>query len=80
MLQLANDLKWFVTGSAKTRRAIETTHANSGLSELIEQMMVSIWCGSARFAHADITRMDATLVRLIDLGQAVRHKAIVRLF
>ena len=25
---------------------------------LIEQMIVSIWCGAARFAHADITRLD----------------------
>jgi hypothetical protein len=27
--------------------------------QLIEQMIVSIWCGPARFAHADITRLDA---------------------
>jgi hypothetical protein len=32
--------------------------------QLIEQMIVSIWCGAARFAHADITRLDSTLVRL----------------
>ena len=37
--------------------------------QLIEQMIVSIWCGAARFAHADITRLDATLVRLFDWGQ-----------
>lgn len=48
--------------------------------QLIEQMIVSIWCGAARFAHADITRLDATLVRLFDWGQAAGHKAIVRLF
>ena len=38
--------------------------------QLIEQMIVSIWCGAARFAHADITRLDATLVRLFDWGKA----------
>lgn len=48
--------------------------------QLIEQMIVSIWCGAARFSHADITRLDATLVRLFDWGQAAGHKAIVRLF
>lgn len=48
--------------------------------QLIEQMIVSIWCGAARFVHADITRLDATLVRLFDWGQAAGHKAIVRLF
>ena len=48
--------------------------------QLIEQMIVSIWCGAARFAHADITRLDATLVRLFDWGHAAGHKAIVRMF
>jgi len=48
--------------------------------QLIEQMIVSIWCGAARFIHADITRLDATLVRLFGWGKAAGHKAIVRLF
>ncbi len=48
--------------------------------QLIEQMIVSTWCAAARFAHADITRLDTTLVRLFDWGQAAGHKAIVRLF
>ena len=48
--------------------------------QLIEQMIVSIWCGAAKFAQADITRLDATLVRLFGWGKAAGHKAIVRLF
>lgn len=48
--------------------------------QLIEQMMVSIGCGAARFVHADITRLDTTLVRLFGWGKAAGHKAIVRLF
>ena len=48
--------------------------------QLIEQMIVSIWCGAARFIHADITRLDVTLVRLFGWGKAAGHKAIVRLF
>ena len=28
--------------------------------QLIEPMIESIWCGAARFAHADITRVDST--------------------
>ncbi|NJS35647.1 MAG: IS1380 family transposase [Brachymonas sp.] len=48
--------------------------------QLIEQMIVSIWCGAARFCHADITRLDATLTRLFDWPRAAGHKAIVRLF
>jgi hypothetical protein len=48
--------------------------------QLIEQMIVSIWCGAARFVHADITRLDTTLMRLFGWGRAAGHKAIVRLF
>lgn len=48
--------------------------------QLIEQMIVSIWCGAARFAHADITRLDGTLTRLFGWTRAAGHKAIVRLF
>ena len=43
-------------------------------------MIVSIWCGAARFCHADITRLDSTLIRLFGWGRAAGHKAIVRLF
>lgn len=32
--------------------------------QLIEQFIVSIWCGACRFAHAETVRMDSTLVRL----------------
>ena len=48
--------------------------------QLIEQMIVSIWCGAARFCHADITRLDSTLMRLFGWGRAAGHKAIVGLF
>jgi len=48
--------------------------------QLIEQMIVSIWCGACRFAHAEITRLDATLVRIFGWSHAAGHKAIVRLF
>ncbi|MHB8948311.1 MAG: hypothetical protein ACYC4S_04505 [Rhodoferax sp.] len=43
-------------------------------------MIVSVWCCVARFAQADITGLNAPLVRLFDWGTAVGHKAIVRLF
>jgi hypothetical protein len=29
-------------------------------------MIVSIWCVAARFTHVDLTRLDATLVRLFN--------------
>ena len=48
--------------------------------QLIEQFIVSIWCGACRFAHAETVRMDGTLTRLFGWTQAAGHKAIMRLF
>lgn len=48
--------------------------------QLIEQFIVSIWCGACRFAHAETVRMDNTLVRLFGWAKAAGHKAIMRLF
>jgi len=45
----------------------------------IDQMIVSIWCGAACFMHANITRLDKTLMRLFGWGRAAGYKAIVRL-
>lgn len=48
--------------------------------QIIEQFMVSIWCGANRFAHAEITRLDRTLTRLFGWGKVAGHKAIMRFF
>jgi len=48
--------------------------------QIIEQFMVSIWCGANRFAHAEITRLDATLTRLFGWTKVAGHKAIMRFF
>jgi hypothetical protein len=48
--------------------------------QLIEQFIVSIWCGACRFAHAETVRMDGTLTRLFGWAKAAGHKAIMRLF
>lgn len=48
--------------------------------QLVEQFIVSIWCGACRFAHAETVRMDGTLTRLFGWTKAAGHKAIMRLF
>jgi Transposase DDE domain group 1 len=48
--------------------------------QLIEQFIVSIWCGACRFMHAETVRMDGTLTRLFGWGRAAGHQAIMRLF
>jgi hypothetical protein len=49
-------------------------------AQLIEQFIVSIWCGACRFTHAEMVRMDGTLIRLFGWPRAAGHKAILRLF
>jgi len=49
-------------------------------AQLLEQMIVSIWCGANRFVHSDITRLDKTLARLFGWTRVAEHKSIMRLF
>jgi len=48
--------------------------------QLIEQFIVSIWCGACRFAHAEMVRFDNVLCRLFGWSCAAEFKAIMRLF
>ena len=48
--------------------------------QLIEQFIVSIWCGACRFAHAEMVRLDNVLCRLFGWSCAAEFKAIIRLF
>jgi hypothetical protein len=61
---------------------LPTPGSNRGYdpAQLIEQFIVSIWCGACRFAHAETVRMDGTLTRLFGWPRAAGHKAILRLF
>jgi hypothetical protein len=49
-------------------------------AQLIEQLLVSIWCGACRFTHLEVTRLDSTLTRLFGWTRVAGHKAVVRLF
>lgn len=48
--------------------------------QLVEQLLVSIWCGACRFTHLEVTRLDRPLTRLFGWTRVAGHKAIVRLF
>ena len=48
--------------------------------QLLEQFIVSIWCGACRFVHAETVRMDSPPTRLFGWPRAAGHKAIMRLF
>ena len=61
---------------------IPETASNRGYPavQLIEQFIVSIWCGACRFAHAEVVRLDKVLCRLFGWPCAAEFKAIMRLF
>jgi hypothetical protein len=44
--------------------------------QLIEQMIVSIWCGAARFAHADITRL---LIRPDEVSSRIPNSTVLEI-
>ena len=48
--------------------------------QLIEQMMVSIWCGANRLVHSYITHLDNTIGPLFGWTRVAEHKFIHRLF
>jgi hypothetical protein len=48
--------------------------------QLIEQFIVSTWCGASRFAHAEMVRLDPTLTKIFGWQKAAEFKAIQRLF
>ena len=49
-------------------------------TQLIEQFIISIWCGASRFEHGDTVRMDRTLTRLFGWQRAAGQRSIVQLF
>ena len=48
--------------------------------QLFLQFMSAIWCGTERYAHLDITRLDHTLQRLYGWKKMPEHKAFERYF
>ena len=46
--------------------------------QLIEQFMVSIWCGGSRFVHNESIRFDTALANIFGWNRVAAHKSIVR--
>lgn len=67
---------------AFARFGIPESTSNRGYPalQLIEQFIVSIWCGACRFAHSEVVRMDSVLCRLFGWPCAAEFKAIMRMF
>ena len=67
---------------AFARFGIPESTSNRGYPtlQLIEQFIVSIWCGACRFAHTEVVRMDSVLCRLFGWSCAAEFKSIMRMF
>ena len=42
--------------------------------------MLSVWCGTNRFEHGEVTRHDPVLQRLFSFKRMANFKAVMRLF
>ena len=47
---------------------------------LVEQFLLSRWCGANRFSQIEINRHDRALARLFGWTTSAGHRAVVRLF
>lgn len=47
---------------------------------LVEQFLVSLWCGANRFSQIEINRHDRALASLFGWTKSAGHRAVVRLF
>lgn len=48
--------------------------------QLVQQFMLSVWCGANRFEHGEVTRHDPVLGRLFGFSRMANFKAVMRLF
>lgn len=48
--------------------------------QLIEQFLISVWCGANRFEHLEVTRHDEAIRKIFGYKRMAGHKAFVRYF
>ena len=49
-------------------------------SQLITQLLMSVWCGANRFEHCEVTRADKVLSDIFGIRRMAGHRAISRMF
>ena len=68
--------------AAAQRWSLPPPGSNRGFAPvmLIEQFLVSLWCGANRFSQLEINRHDRVLARVFGWTKCAGHRAVVRLF
>lgn len=61
---------------------LPTQGSNRGYApeQLIEQFMISVWCGANRFEHMEVTRHDEAIRKIFDYKRMAGHKSFQRYF
>lgn len=79
MKQMLNHLGF---DKALTTCGLPQPESNRGYrpEQLLSQFMLSIWCGSNRFEHGEVTRHDAVLKHVFGFTRMANFKAVMRLF
>ena len=64
------------------RAQLPTQGSNRGYApeQLIEQFMISVWCGANRFEHMEVTRHDEAIRKIFDYKRMAGHKSFQRYF
>ena len=68
--------------AAAGRWSLPPPGSNRGFApvRLIDQFLVSLWCGANRFSQLEINRSDRVLARVFGWTKCAGHRAVVRLF
>ncbi len=67
---------------ALKRAALPMQGSNRGYApeQLIEQFLISVWCGANRFEHLEVTRHDEAIRKIFDYRRMAGHKSVQRYF
>lgn len=68
--------------NALGRIPLPVQRSNRGYSphQLIEQFLVSVWCGANRFEHLEVTRHDEAIRKIFGYERMAGHKSFQRYF
>ena len=70
----------FSGNSARGGVPIQGSNRGYAPGQLIEQFLISVWCGANRFEHLEVTRHDEAIRKIFGYRRMAGHKAFVRYF
>ena len=65
---------------SKSGLPVQGSNRGYAPEQLIEQFLISVWCGANRFEHLEVTRQDETIRQIFGYKSMAAHKAFMRYF